>query len=84
MTIINIFSLSLLDKVWLRKIKKNMANVTIDGVDYNLDDLSEDAKKQLVSLQFAQSEIQRLENKLAITRTAAVSYSNSLKSQLEK
>tara|TARA_B100000214_G_scaffold375524_1_gene362351 strand:- start:4731 stop:4916 length:186 start_codon:yes stop_codon:yes gene_type:complete len=61
-----------------------MANVTIDGVDYNLDDLSEDAKKQLVSLQFAQSEIQRLENKLAITRTAAVSYSNSLKSQLEK
>ena len=61
-----------------------MANVTIDGVDYNLDDLSDDAKKQLASLQFAQSEIQRLENRLAITKTAAVAYSNSLKSQLEK
>ena len=60
-----------------------MANVTIDGKDYNLDDLSEDAKKQLVSLQFAQNEIQRLENQLAVFRTAAVSYSNSLKSSLE-
>tara|TARA_B100000214_G_C23887786_1_gene590300 strand:- start:226 stop:405 length:180 start_codon:yes stop_codon:yes gene_type:complete len=59
-----------------------MASVTIDGKEYNLEDLSDDAKNQLASLQFAQSEIKKLEGHLAIFKTAASAYSNSLKSLL--
>ena len=61
-----------------------MASVTIDGKEYNLDDLSNTAKEQLASLQFAQNEIKRLEGKLAIFKTAASTYSNALKIELEK
>ena len=60
-----------------------MANITIDGKDYNLDDLNSKAKEQLGSLQFAQNEIKRLEAQIAITKTAAAAYSNALKSELD-
>ena len=52
------------------------------GVDASFIDLSDDAKNQLASLQFAQSEIQKLEGHLAIFKTAASAYSNSLKNLL--
>ena len=60
-----------------------MAAITIDGKDYNLDDLSEGAKQQLASLQFAQKEIQRLQAQLAVCQTAASTYSNALKQELD-
>ena len=61
---------------------KKMPSVTIDGKEYNLDDLSNSAKEQLASLQFAQSEIKRLEAQFAVFRTAASTYSNALKNEL--
>ena len=61
-----------------------MANITIDGKEYNLDDLSNTSKEQLASLQFAQNEIKRLEGQLAISKTAAVAYSNALKNELNQ
>ena len=61
-----------------------MANVTIDGTEYNLDDLSDGAKQQLGSLQFAQGEIRRLEGQLAVYKTAAIAYSTELKNQIEQ
>ena len=60
-----------------------MANITIDGKDYNSDDLSQNAKEQLVSLQFVQGEIKRLEAQLAVFKTAAVAYSASLKKEID-
>ena len=60
-----------------------MATITIDGKDYNSDDLSQNAKEQLVSLQFAQGEIKRLEAQLAVFKTAAVAYSTSLKKEID-
>jgi len=59
-----------------------MANVTIDGKEYNVDDLSDQAKEQLVSLQFTQGEIRRLESLLAVARTAGVAYSAQLKKEI--
>ena len=59
-----------------------MANITIDGKDYNSDDLSQNAKEQLVSLQFVQGEIKRLEAQLAVFKTAASAYSEALKDEL--
>ncbi len=61
-----------------------MPNITIDGKEYNLDDLSDSAKEQLSSLQFVNSEIKRLGNTLAIHKTAAAAYSSALKNEIEK
>ena len=60
-----------------------MANITIDGKEYNLDEMSNTCKEQLASLQFAQNEIKRLEGQLAISKTAAAAYSTALKSELD-
>ena len=60
-----------------------MAKVTLDGKDYDSDTFSENAKSQLASLQFTQSEINRLQGLLAIAQTAQVAYSTALKRELE-
>tara|TARA_E500000331_G_C17060713_1_gene628074 strand:- start:81 stop:266 length:186 start_codon:yes stop_codon:yes gene_type:complete len=61
-----------------------MPNINIDGKEYNIDDISENAKNQLASLQFVQSEIRRLESQMAVNKTAASLYTNALKNELEK
>ena len=61
-----------------------MANVTIDGKDYDLDTLSDEAKQQLSSLQYVQGEIKRLNASIAVCKTAAASYSLALKQEIEK
>ena len=55
-----------------------MAIVTIDDIEYETDDLSEDARAQLVSLQFVNGETQRLQAKLAAMQTAGSAYSVAL------
>ena len=59
-----------------------MAKVTIDGKEYDSDNLSDNAKAQLNSLNYIQSELKKLENQSAILRTAQAAYSNALKSEL--
>ena len=61
-----------------------MANITIDGKEYDLDAISDEAKQQLASLQFTQNEIQRVNGQLAVYKTAAATYSTALKNELEK
>tara|TARA_Y100001968_G_C19397534_1_gene739183 strand:+ start:1502 stop:1687 length:186 start_codon:yes stop_codon:yes gene_type:complete len=61
-----------------------MASINIDGTDYNTDDLSDEAKNQLASLQFVQSELKRIEGQMAVYRTAYAAYSAALKNELEK
>ena len=55
-----------------------MAKVTIDDIEYESDDLSEVAQAQLLSLQFVNGEIERLQAKLAAMQTAANTYSIAL------
>ena len=59
-----------------------MAKVNIDGKDYEFDDLSDKAKAQLVSLQFVQGELKRLEAQIAVFKTAEVGYLRELKEQI--
>ena len=61
-----------------------MLNIKIDGKDYDLDDLSEEAKAQLASLQFVDSELQRLNAQSAVLQTARVAYSKALNDALPK
>ena len=60
-----------------------MAKVTIDGKEYDSENLSEEAKKQLASLQFSVSEVNRLQALLAVTKTAQSAYTKALKDALE-
>mgnify|MGYP006097265937 CR=1 FL=1 len=60
-----------------------MAKVTIDDTEYETDDMSENAQAQLISLQFANSEIQRTQAKLAAMQTAANAYSIALGTALK-
>ena len=60
-----------------------MATVNLDGKEYDIDSLSEEAKATVTSLQFVQSELQRGNAKIAILKTAESAYVNSLKKGLE-
>ena len=60
-----------------------MASITVDGKEYDMDQLNDNAKMQLANLQFVQAEIKRLEANMAVFKTAASSYSNALKNELE-
>ncbi len=59
-----------------------MATINIDGKDYDLDDLNENAKQQVNSLQFVQAEIRKLEGQIAVFKTAAATYTSALKQEL--
>ena len=60
-----------------------MAIVTIDDKEYETDDMSEDARGQLASLQFVNGEIPRLKAKVAAMQTAANAYSIALGNALK-
>ena len=58
--------------------------ITIDEVEYNLSDLSDNAKAQLANIQFVDAKIQQLNNEWAVADTARIGYTNALKAELAK
>lgn len=60
-----------------------MATITIDNVVYDLDDLSDAAKQQIVHIEACKNEINRLATRTAICQTAQMSYERRLKELLE-
>ena len=60
-----------------------MANVTIDGKEYDYDSLSDKVKGTLGSLKFVRNELQRLSAQAAVLKTAETAYSSSLKQELD-
>ena len=61
-----------------------MAQVTIDGVAYDNDALSDVAKQQLLNLQATDAEIRHLQIQLAIANTARGTYAAALREELPK
>lgn len=59
-----------------------MAQITIDGKQYDTDKLSENAKAQVGSLQFVDQEIARAQAHLAVLQTARNAYAQALKQEL--
>lgn len=57
--------------------------VTIDGIEYLLDDLNENTRAQLLNVQFVDAQIQQLNNELAVSDTARIGYTNALKNELQ-
>ena len=58
--------------------------ISIDEVEYNLSDLSDNAKAQLANIQFVDAQLQQLNNELAVSDTARIGYTNALKTELAK
>jgi cell division protein ZapA (FtsZ GTPase activity inhibitor) len=55
-----------------------MTTITIDNKQYELESLSDEAKSQLASIQFVDSELARLQAKAAVLQTARLAYSKAL------
>ena len=58
--------------------------ITIDDVEYNLSDLSDNARAQLANIQFVDAQIQQLNNEWAVADTARIGYTAALKAELDK
>ena len=59
-----------------------MPTIKIDNVGYDTDKLSDEAKAQLVSLQFCDQELARLQAQSAALQTARIAYAKALQSAL--
>ena len=59
-----------------------MTIIKIDNVDYDTDTLSNEAKAQLVSMQFCDQELQRLQLQTAAYQTARQAYAKALQAAL--
>lgn len=60
------------------------AKLKVNDIEYNVDDLSKEAKEQLVNLRFAETEVRRLQAQLAMAQTARNAYQQALMMQLPK
>ena len=61
-----------------------MSTITIDDIVYAEDELSNEAKKELGSMQVCDQKIAALQTDLAIAQTARNAYANALKALLPK
>jgi len=62
--------------------EKPMPTIKIDNIAYDLDQLSDEAKAQLASIQFVDQELVRLQAQVAAMQTARNAYVSALKAAL--
>ncbi|MCB1986319.1 MAG: hypothetical protein H6936_06450 [Burkholderiales bacterium] len=56
--------------------------IVIDGTEYALSSLSQEARTQITNLRVVENEIAQLKARLAIAGTAKIAYQNALKNAL--
>jgi hypothetical protein len=61
-----------------------MPKITVDGIDYNTEDLTDNGKAQLASLQFLEQQMIKLKGEIAVYQTARNAYAQALKAELDK
>jgi hypothetical protein len=60
-----------------------MPKITVDGMEYNTEDLSDNAKAQIASLQFLEAQMTKIKSEIAVYETAKSAYIQALKAELE-
>ena len=60
-----------------------MPKITVDGMEYNTEDLSDNAKAQIASLQFLEAQMAKIKSEIAVYETAKSAYLQALKAELE-
>ena len=63
-------------------IKDDSKKIIVDDVEYILDEISDEARTQLMNIQFVDEELQRINNEWAVTDTARIGYTNALKNEI--
>ena len=61
-----------------------MPKIKIDEMEYNTEDLSEEGLAQLRSLQFLETQMQKLRNEIAVYQTAQRTYGAALKAEIDR
>jgi hypothetical protein len=61
-----------------------MPKITVDGTEYDTENLSTNGKAQLASLQFLEVQMLKLKNEIAVYQTARAGYAAALNAELEK
>jgi|TARA_B110000879_G_scaffold209221_1_gene296430 hypothetical protein len=61
-----------------------MPKITIDNIEYNTEDLTDNGKAQLASLQFLETQMQKGRQEMAVYQTAHNTYVKELKAEIEK
>ena len=61
-----------------------MPKINVEGIEYNTEDLSDNGKAQLASLQFLEVQMNKLQNEIAVFQTAKSAYVAALKAELDK
>ena len=61
-----------------------MPKITVEGTDFNTEDMSDHAKAQLASLQFLEVELQNLKREISVYQEAKRSYIQALKAELDQ
>lgn len=62
--------------------EKKEKTVTVNNVRYNVSELSQEAKNQLVNISVTDQEIERLKQLMAIAQTARMAYAKALETAL--
>ena len=70
------------DKKASKMAEENEQKITIDEKEYDVESLSDEAKKQILNMQIADQEITDVQRKLAIAQTARNTYANALREEL--
>jgi len=61
-----------------------MAKITIDGIEYDPETFSDEAKAQLISIQVVDRKLADLNTEVAIVQTARAAYAKALSKLLPK
>ena len=63
---------------------KTVETITVDDIEYKLNEVSGAAKEQIVNIQFVDQQIQQLQNEWAVADTARLGYQAALKGEFKK
>ena len=69
---------------WCKDLENRVEKITIDDTEFDLTDANDEAKAQLVNIQFVNEQILQRNNELQIAETAKIGYSRALKRELDK
>ena len=61
----------------------NDNKITVDDVEYDLENLSDAAKAQVSNIRFVDTQLLQLNNEWAVADTARIGYTNALKAELD-
>ena len=60
-----------------------MPKIKIDGLEYNTEDLTDNGRAQLTSLQFLEGQMQKIRQEMAVYQTAHRTYMHILKAEID-